>query len=135
MHPPFITRYADGQVLLVSLLVLGFVALGFILIGSSSLMNSQQTSVVLENKALASASAMACMEQALSQFAASAAYAGNVTSTIGTQTCHIQPLSTIGTTTTILTVSQVGDQYARYQAVLSSQSPVVISSWAELTGF
>jgi len=133
-HLNTITRPdVKGQVLLVALMVLGFVAIGFVMISNISLIKSAKTATVLENKALAAAAATACIEQAMTRLAMDVAYAGNVTSTIGTQTCHIQPITSGGGTWTINTVAQVGNQYSRYRTILSGRSPIIVSSWAELS--
>ncbi len=120
--------------MLLSLLALGFLALGFAMIGNASLIRASQSAVVYENKALASAAATACMEQAIDRLALSSGYAGNETLTVGTQTCTVRPVIA-GGTWTIETSAQVGNQRTRYRTILSSRAPVVITSWVEVASF
>lgn len=126
---------APGQTLVISLLVLGFLAVTFVAIGISSIVEDLQADAALYNKVLAGSAATGCMEHAMDSLGRNAAYAGNETLTIASSTCAIQPIESSTSTWTIKTSSQVGDQYARYLAILSSLSPVTISSWTEVAGF
>lgn len=126
---------ASGQVLIVSLLVLGFLTLSFILIGTISLGDNAQVSVVMENKALADAAAAGCMEQAMDRLGLNISYAGNETLTVASSTCAVRPVIVGVGTWTIETWAHVGDQYTRYRTILTSRTPITINTWTEIAAF
>jgi len=132
---------APGSVMIISLLVLEFLAVSFIIVGVTGLIGSLKTDVALNNKALASAAVTSCMEHALDQLAVSSTstYAGNETLTIATSTtmatttCSILPITTGSDSTKFIkSWSKVGDQTSRFLVNVSSTNPIKILSWVEV---
>lgn len=126
---------ASGQVMIISMMVLGFLTLNFILIGFTSLRDESFASLAIENKALSESTAAGCMEQAMERLGQNASYAGNETLSVASSTCAVRPIILDTGTWTIETWAQEGDQYTRYRAVLTSRAPIIISSWTEVATF
>lgn len=135
MKSIFSRTTAEGQAMLISVLVLGFAALGFVLIGLATSSQASQSALAVENKAIASAAATGCAEQAIERLGLNSAYTGNETLTVGTQSCTIQPISSVSGTWIIETSAHIGDQFTRYKIVLSNRAPVMIDSWNEVASF
>ncbi len=131
----FYSHKASGQALLISLLVLGFLTLSFLLVGTLSLSDEEQVNLVLENKALSTAAATSCMEQAMDRLGLSSSYAGSETLSVTSSTCAVRPVIVGSGIWTLETWAQVSNQYTRYQVILSSRSPITIRSWTEVAGF
>jgi len=106
-----------------------------VVVGFASLSSEAQSRTAIEQKNMAASAATGCMEIAMVRLGLNAGYAGNESLTIGTTTCLIRTILVSGNVWTIETWSQVGDSYARYRGVLTSRSPVIVDSWAELAGF
>lgn len=121
--------------MLISVMVLGILTLGFVVLGIAANMQASQSSSVMENKAMASSVATACMEHALGRIGSDAGYAGNETLAIGDQTCTIRPVTVDSGTWILETFAQANDQYARYRVILTSRVPIIVRSWAEIAGF
>jgi hypothetical protein len=126
---------AAGQTALIAILILGFLTLGFITIGLTSVINEMRVGTALENKGSAVSAANGCMDQAMDRLGRDNAYAGNETLGVATSTCTIRPIITASSTWTIEASSQVGDQYARYRLILTSLTPVTVSSTTEVASF
>lgn len=126
---------APGQTLVISLLVLSFLTVSFVVIGISSLIEDSQANTALYNKTLAGAAATGCMERAMDKLGQDSSYAGNESLSVASSTCTIRPVIVGGGNWTLETWSQVQDQYARERAILTSRSPITISSWTEIAGF
>jgi len=126
---------APGQVMLTSILILGFLTLTAIVIGITAIARETQSTLAMENKALASAAATACMEQAIDRLGREETYAGNEVLDVADMQCGIRPILYSENTWTIETFSQVNNQIARYRVVLSSRAPVLINSWEEVATF
>lgn len=121
--------------MVISMLVLGAMTLSFILIGNMSLGQSAQVNAVLENKALSSAAATACAEQAMDRLGRNAAYAGNENLNVASSTCYVRPVIIGVGTWTLETAATSSEQHTYYRIRLSAIAPPVISSWTELAGF
>ncbi len=132
---PYMRHTAPGQTMVISLLVLGFLVVTFVAIGISSLVEDEQATTALYNKTLAASAATGCMEQAMDKLGRDATYAGNETLVVASSTCRIRPVIVGSGIWTIETTSTVSNQYAKYRAILSSQNPIHITSWTEITGF
>jgi hypothetical protein len=128
-------RTAAGQTALIAMLILGFLTLGFVIIGLSSVISEMRTGSALENKGLASSAANGCLDEAIDKLGRDHEYVGNETLTIASSTCVIRPIISTTSTWTIETSSQVSDQYARYRVILSSLTPVTVSSTKEVISF
>ena len=128
------TRF-QGQVLLISTLVLSVVLLQIGLLGMIALISSSQSTSALENKRIAVASASACMESAMNRLARNGDYLGNETLMVASTTCAIRPIAGSSVPITIETRAQVGNQHARIRAMFSSRSPMAITSWVEVANF
>ena len=125
----------SGQVMVISLVVLGFLALSFVLIGAVSLSDEILVNLALENKALSTAAAGGCMEQAMDRLGRNAAYAGNESLSVASSTCMIRPIIAGSGIWTLETWGQNSNQYTRYRVILTSRAPILISSWTEIAGF
>lgn len=125
----------SGQVMVITLLILGFLALSFVLIGAATLGDEILVNLTLENKAYSVAAATGCMEQAMDRLGRNASYAGNETLNVASSTCMIRPVIVGSGTWTLETWAQTSNQYTRYRAILTSRAPITIDSWAEVGGF
>jgi hypothetical protein len=126
---------AAGQTALIAILILGFLTLGFIVIGLTSVVSETQIGSVLQNKGLAITAANACIDHAMDSLGRDNSYAGNESLQVASSTCTIRPIIMATSTWTIETYSQVVDQYARYRTILSSLTPVTVSSTSEIASF
>lgn len=127
---------AHGQALLLSVLFLLFVLTGIALIGSRSSVQQSQSLVSAEKAAIAKTASAGCIELALNRLALNHAYLGNETIQVTSSTsCQIRPVIVGGNTWTLESSSTVDVQTSLQRAVLSSLSPVTISSWLDLTSF
>mgnify|MGYP006900781810 FL=1 len=135
MRPPFTQHKAPGQVMLISILILSLLTLGSIIIGITAIVRESQSTSAMENKALASAAATACMEQAMDRLGRDIDYAGDEVLDVVDMNCVIRPIVYDGAAWTIETYSWVNNQVARYRVVLTSRTPVFIESWQEVATF
>lgn len=124
-------RLAHGQALLISTLVLSTILLGIALLRVSSIATLNQSTLTMENKRIAAAAATGCMESAFDQLGRNGSYVGNEILMVASTTCSIRPIVASSTAIVVETWARVGDQYARYRAVLRNRSPLVIDSWME----
>jgi hypothetical protein len=125
----------SGQVMLTSILILGFLTLTAVVIGITAIARETQSTLAIENKALASAAATACAEHAIDRLGREDAYLGNEVLDVADMQCEIRSILYHENTWTIETSSQVSNQIARYRIVLSAKAPVVIDSWEEVATF
>lgn len=118
---------AIGLSISVSLLMLG--------VGSS------RTSFVIEQSSQASALANACAEEALQKIYDSMAvvppppptvFTGNGSLIMGAGSCSYSVTDTGGGTMSIITSGIVGTIIRKNQIILSSASPLTVSSWQEI---
>ncbi len=121
--------------MLISILILSFLTLGSIIIGVTAIVRESQSTTAMENKTLASAAAMACMEQAMDRLGRDIDYAGDEVLDVVDMNCVIRPIAYDGAAWTIETYSWVNNQVARYRVVLTSRTPVYIESWHEVATF
>lgn len=135
MRPLFAQHKAPGQVMLISILILSLLTLGSIIIGITAIVRESQSTSAMENKALASAAATACMEQAMDRLGRDIDYAGDEVLDVVDMNCVIRPIVYDGAAWTIETYSWVNNQVARYRVVLTSRTPVYIESWQEVATF
>lgn len=125
-----------GQVMLTSIMVMGFLTLTAIVIGITAIARESQSTLAMENKTLATAAATACMEQAMDRLGRDEFYSGNETIAVADLECGVRPiLYNADNTWTIETFSQVNDQIARFRVNLNSRAPVLINSWEEVATF
>lgn len=135
MRLSFSGHKAPGQVMLISILILSLLTLSSIIIGVASIIRESQSTSAMENKALASASATACMEQAMDRLGRDIDYAGDEVLDVVDMNCVIRPITYNGAVWTIETYSWVNNQVARYRVVLTSRTPIYIESWQEVATF
>ncbi len=126
---------APGQVMLISIMILGFLTLSAIVVGIAAISRESQSTLAIENKALASAAATACAEQAMDRLGRDELYAGNEVLEVADLECEIRPILFNAGTWTIETYAEVGQQIARFRLILSNRAPVEILSWAEVATF
>lgn len=125
----------SGQVMLISILILGFLTLTAIVVGILSIARESQSTLAIENKTFAQAAAGACAEQAIDRLGRDESYAGNEIILVGDVECQIRPVLFQDPEWIIETESQVGEQYARYRIVLATRAPVLIEFWKEVATF
>lgn len=116
--------------MLLSTLILGTILLSITIAGFDALFYEREANRAHEQKAQAMALASGCMEYAMQRLGQVASYQGNESYVVDGQTCTIFPIET-GTGWTLKTAVTVEEHTARLQVVLSSRSPVTISSWQE----
>lgn len=128
-------RQRPGNALLISLIVLSAMMLGFALLGATIASENVQNDASKEQKAIASASAQACMDLALQQLAVNISYAGNQNNDIDGTACTIRPIIHIGGQWNVDTSATFGRQTARYRTVLTGLNPLVVATQTELGSF
>ncbi|MDF1497348.1 MAG: hypothetical protein P1P90_04795 [Patescibacteria group bacterium] len=126
---------APGQVMITSILILGFLTLTAVTIGITAIARETQSTLAIENKALASAAATACAEQAIDRLGRDETYSGNEVLAVADMECTIRPILFNANIWTIETYSEVNKQIARYRILLSGRAPVLINSWEEVATF
>ncbi len=127
---------APGQVMLTSIMVMGFLTLTAVIIGITAIARESQSTLVMENKIIATAAVTACMEQAMDRLGRDEFYSGNEVIDVADLECGVRPiLYNVDDTWTIETFSQVNDQISRLRVILGSRAPVLINSWQEVATF
>lgn len=129
--------YYNGYVALVSVLIVGIVALSIttsvILLG----LGSSRTGFVLEQTEQARGLATACAERALDKLRKDLNYTGNETITLGQGSCQIRPVLGSGNTNrTIETTGTVGTIVKKVKVIIAQVTPQTqLTSWQEVNDF
>ena len=132
-HTRIRIRSKHGFVMLMTVLILGTLLLAVTVIGSLTSIKEGQENIGYQNKQFAKAVATGCMEHALNQLARNATYAGNEIYTIGTVPCTIYPITISGGNWIIGVQVDMGIQTAKLKTTLTSQAPIRIGSWQEVS--
>lgn len=121
--------------MLISIMILSFLTLSAIVVGIAAIARESRSTMAIENKALATAAATACAEQAMDRLGREETYSGNEVLDVADMECGVRSILYHDNTWTIETYSQIGDQIARFRLILSNRAPVVIDSWEEVATF
>lgn len=125
-----------GYILLLSVLILGAVALAaavsILLLG----LGSERTSFALEQSNQAKALANACAEEALQQIRDSTPYTGSGNLTLGQGTCAYAVTSQGGQNRTIIASGTVGTVIRKVKVIINNINPAItVTSWQEVADF
>ncbi len=129
------TTHQSGMIALVTVLVVGAIVLvvGVGIATRSMIEGNMSADTEQSNEALSLATS--CMETALFTLSNNAAYAGNETVSIGSQSCIIQPVANLGgNLRTVKTSATVNGHTRRLQVDVSNVNPPLhISAWQEIS--
>lgn len=124
------TNQRPGSVMLLSTLMMGVILLSVTIAGFNALFYERSANTAHEQHAQALALATGCMEYAMQRLGQEASYQGNQTYLIDGQTCTILPIE--ATSVWMIRTQVTFQQHtARLRVVLSSRSPVTVTSWQE----
>ena len=127
------TKYADGYITLLSVLVVGAVgtsiAISLILLG----LGSSRTGFAEEQSDQSKALANACAEEGLQQISDSMSYAGSGTLTLGQGLCIYIVTSQGGQNRTIVASGTVGTITRKVKIIINQINPTIrVVSWQEV---
>ena len=128
------TTKHGGYILLVSVLIIGAVAITvsttLLLLG----INSQQASFAFEQSAQARGLVNACAEEALQEIRDSTPFTGTSTLIFGQGSCEFEVTSQGGQNRTISASSTVDTTIRKVKVIITAINPqIIVSSWQEVS--
>jgi len=125
-----------GFVTLVSVIIVGAIALTVVLSLSFLSITSSKNAVALVKTNQAKALAGACAERALDLIRQTSSYTGTNNLTLGAGTCSATVTNTGGTTRQIVSTGTVGVIIKKIKILVSALTPkITLSSWREVADF
>ncbi len=128
------TNNCSGFIALTSAIIISIILMAITLSLSLYSFFSKTNISGTEYKKISTGLAEACVETALLNLASNKAYAGNETVSIGTGTCSILPIETLGSQKIIKTSASTNSSTVNLK-VTTNIEPISIVSWEELAGF
>lgn len=125
-------RSPRGFVTLISVLILGAVGAAIVVSLLQLGLASSRTSFAAEQSLQARGLADACGEEALDTIRGNASFTGTTNVTLSSGTCSYTVTNTGGTTRNVATVGTVGTVVRRVAIIVTTVSPVTLTSWQEV---
>ncbi len=129
-------KQPDGYLILMSVMIIGAVALAIVVSMLLSGLGTSRTSFTHQQSAQAKALATACINEALQQIRDNTAFTGSNNLSLGQGDCTYTVTNTGGENRTIQASSTVGLIVRKTQATVTQINPsITIASWQEVSAF
>jgi hypothetical protein len=134
MHPVAFVK--NGYVLLISVLIIGAVAVSIATALLVFGVGSSRTSLSIQQGVRARGLANACASEALQQIRDSTPFTGTSNLTLGQGTCSYTVTNTGGPNRTIISTGTVGTVVRKVKITITKINPqIVVATWQEVADF